>query len=450
MNDQSTNCETPLNNLGEKSNNINLHSIWQIALALMCVVALTLAQATGIKLLIVGVLVTYLLIFIFAHPSDIIPLMLFFLPWSPLLKIAPGTIAFSSIATLIVGLKLCKNSILKIPKLSIIASAAILVVTILAKLLNGYGFSADYFMFFLMIVIFPCLVHHLRELTDFEVCTVYFSIGIISATAASLLFANSSNIAVYIDSFQFYGSTTVRLCGFYGDPNFFAAQIVSAIGCLLLIIRKDKHKTPTFAIMTALLVCCGLLSVSKSFIIATAFVFILFLIALFVNKDLRLIMTIVCCVILGAIILATNIFSAQIDMLISRLVFTGDVSSFTTGRTDLWLSYISFFVQNPLDFLIGQGYTNIFNGVLRGSHSTFFQIIYQFGIIGALILILWIFSFRNSYRGKKSDLALLLFALFFTWFGIDMLYYDDFFLTIVLLSIATDYITQNRGVKNDS
>ncbi len=451
MNIQLINYKRSSNNHEIKSDVIRKQTRQPIILALIVVIALTLAQALGIKPLVAVVLLMYLLVFIRANSSDVIPLILFFLPWSPLLKLAPGSIAFSSIATLIVGVKLCKNNILKIPKLSLIASIAILVVTVFSKLFNGYVFSSDYLMFFMMIVIFPCLVHDLRESTNFEFCTVCFAVGIISATLVSLLFINSSNIAVYIESFQFYNSTTVRLCGFYGDPNFFAAQIVSAIGCLLLIIRNNKHKSPIFVIMLVLLVCCGLLSVSKSFIIATALVFILFLVALFVNQDLRLIKMMACCVILVALIFATNIFSSQIDMLISRLTFTGDMSSFTTGRTDLWLSYISFFIHNPLDFLVGQGYTSVFNGVPKGSHNTLLQVIYQFGIVGSLFLILWIFSFKNSYKGvKKMDLALLLFALFFTWFGVDMMYFDDFFITIVLLSVATDYLTQTRGIKNDS
>ncbi len=451
MNVQSTNCGTQLNNVTFESPNVHSYAKLPMALAVICVMALTLAQASGIRALIIGVLVLYLVMFILARPSDIIPLMLFFLPWSPILKIAPGTIAFSSIATLIVGVKLCKNGVIKIPKFSFLASLLLLLATLFSKLIHGYALTIDYMMFFMMVFLFPCMVYYVKDRISFENCTVFYAIGIISATVMSVLFADVSNISVYISNFQFYGTNTVRLCGFYGDPNFFATQIVSAIGCLLVLVRNKRKKTSLYIIMVAALLGCGLLSVSKTFIIATALIFVLFLLALGVNKDRRMIRTLIWCAVLITVILATGAFSEQIHMLLVRFRFTGDISSFTTGRTDLWAAYIESFMDHPVNFLIGQGYTSVFNGVPKGSHNTILQIIYQFGLVGSIVLGMWIYSFKISFaKVKKTDLLVVMFALFFTWMGLDMLYFDDFFLTIVLFTIAVQYLAGSGGTENDS
>ena len=71
----------------------------------------------------------------------------------------------------------------------------------------------------------------------------------------------------------------------------------------------------------------------------------------------------------------------------------------------------------------------------RASHNTIIQMLYQFGIIGTIILITWIVSLSRYFKNKMQKNSLVYIGLLLTafvgfyssWVALDMLYFDDFF-----------------------
>ncbi len=406
--------------------------------AIACVVLLTFAQIAGNPLLIYAILVFYLAIVFFAEEGDIIPLLLFFMPWSTIMKASPEAISFSSIATLLIAGRLFMRP-LPIKKTMLFSAVALIAITALSKIINGYDFSASYIMFFAMIIIFPCVINSWREKISFQTCAVFFSLGILLATFTALLFANEANISNYIRSIEQTNISVIRRCGFYGDPNFFASQIIVAVGCLLVVMLKKVKYTAGYTALVVLLVACGFISGSKSFIITLVLIFLLWLLIMLANHPSRFLKAALVVAVVITLVLSSGILSEYIDQLLVRFGASANLSSFTTGRTDLWNDYAKFFMENPIDFLIGQGYTNVFKAVNKGSHNTIIQSLYQFGFFGVFALGVWFcsFSWKNAFKSiEKPKLILLCISCFFMWMGLDMLYFDDFFLTICLFFIG--------------
>ncbi len=420
--------------------------------AFVCVLFLTFAQMSGTRLLIMAALVLYLAILVVAREAYVIPLMLFFLPWSTIMKLSPDSISFCSIGLLLVFVLNCLfRGNRKFLSSTVISVAGILAVTLISILLNNYGISASYIMFIAMLVAYPLFVYWMKDSVDFETCILYYSLGIISATVIAFIFADNSNLLAYIQQFEDVGNV-VRHCGFYSDPNFYAAQVMGAIGGELLIINKKRKNSFWNIVITIALVICGATSISKSYLLCLAILVTVWLYCQMKKGAGKIVKVLLVVTLVIIVVLASGAFSEIIDQYLFRFGKADDASSLTTGRSDLWMEYFNFFVNNPLDLFIGQGYTSIFKeGVHKASHNTIIQCVYQFGVLGCVFLVSGFGTFVVSAGVKKikpSYVVLLLVACFSMWMGLDLLFFDDLFLTIVVFVMGMRYASraENKNI----
>ena len=241
----------------------------------------------------------------------------------------------------------------------------------------------------------------------------------------------------------------IRLCGFYGDPNFYSAQIVTAFGGLLLVVANKKKNNVLHIVLAIVLFFCGATSLSKSFLISILLVLVFWLFTILRHNPSKPIGAIFGFVLTFAILFFVGAFDNIVEQYTVRFDSVTDASDLTTGRTDLWLEYLRFMFTNPIDLFFGQGYTSVFNGVHKGSHNTLIQLLYQFGIIGVVFIVSWLGSFANKdNKTNKRPLILLVWGIscFFMWLGLDMLFCDDFFVNIMLFALGCNYFSRT-GVK---
>lgn len=427
--------------------------------ALATAIILVIAQVNGSRILIFLALASYLATVLFAKNESLFPLFLFFLPWSTILKLSPGSISFASIATILVFFKYCIKEYrntggIEIERNLVASVFAMAMVTILAKFIHSYDFSASYIMFFFMLAAFPFLYYKVGNETDFVDCIRFYSTGIILAAISSLLFGSSPGISryvnVYSDGYLFVGVR--RLCGFYADPNFYSAQIVTAFGGLLLIMINKKKKRWVDFILCAALLIFGFLSVSKSFLLCIMLAVSAWLISLCTTYPTKLIKSLLVLSIIMVIALYSGLFDDIIVQYSARFSLSTDSTSLTTGRTELWTEYLDFIMNNIPDLLLGQGYTNVFNTVRKGSHNTAVQCIYQFGLMGSIVLIAWFFSFQKRNLQNKTGFWFCicwLISCFSMWLGLDILFFDDFFLNVALFWIGIRYMQSNFSLANE-
>lgn len=409
-----------------------------LGISIALVLLLCAAQITGSTILILPCLAAFLVLIGWACSDNFtLPMLLFFLPWSPILRTTPTGYSFFTFGLVLV----CAISIIKkrfrIKKYPIVVGIALLFFSLLSKVMDGNSLAFDYVAFMMLIVLFPVVKGEWTiKKYDFFQIVVYFSLGIIIAALCALTLGIFPNITKYIrvDSYL----TITRRSGFYGDANFYTAQITAALGgCLTLILKEKKRGRIAFlGIVLILLLYCGFLSASKSFVLVSLCTVSLWIFAILrMQGRTGLKVTLLVGIGLLAVFVATSaIFGELINIVVTRFSYSKDLESFTTGRIGLWESYFKEILGNAKIFFFGKGFTNVKVND-RASHNTVIQSFFQFGFVGVPFLVYWIVSFFRGgfYKGRRKkpcalELLIVGVGTFLPWFAIDAMFFDEFFL----------------------
>lgn len=409
-----------------------------LALSIALVLMLCAAQIFGSMILILPCLAAFMVLVGWSCTDNYtLPILLFFLPWSPILRMSPTGYSFFTFGLVLVcGISIIKKGF-RFKKYSIVTGIILMFLTLIAKVMDGSSLTFDYIAFLMLIVLFPVVKGEWTvKKYDFFQVAVFFSVGVVIAALCALNLVVFPNIAKYIRVDAFL--TVTRRSGFYGDANFYTAQITAALGgCLVLILReKQKSHVVFLGIMLVLLLYSGLLSASKSFVLVSVGLAVLWIIAFLRMRGragLKVILLI--SIIVVTVFVATSaLFGELIEVVRTRFSYANDLNSFTTGRLGLWESYFQEIWGNVKIFFLGKGFTNVkVNG--RASHNTLIQAFFQFGFLGLPFLVYWIVSFFKgaSYKGSRKHQSVLeawivAVGIFMPWIAIDALFFDEFFL----------------------
>lgn len=409
------------------------------------VVLLCIGQILVSKALIFSSCALFLLTTIFAAVNDFsMPILLFYLPWSTVLKLVPGGKSFYTIALLLVCMIVLLKHKLRFNGLCLVSALMIFSLTMTAKMINGEGISFAYLMFLFMLVMFPNV---LAERRNFPEMLWFFSLGIVLAALTAKGLSGIDTIGRYITVHS--GEGLLRYSGFYGDANFYSAHISAAISGLLLMILKETRLSRCFlcGAMILLLFYCGCLAASKAFFLTIGLVFLLWILLVFREKSLLFrIGTVLLCIGAGGIIIAFG----WLDTLFLRLQRISSISNLTTGRTELWLDYLDAFLTEPKLFFLGVGLSE---SKLHGlsAHNTVLQILYQLGVVGLLPLMAWQFSYLKTalprgWTKQFRSVLLLGIGCFLPWLALDLLFFDEFFLLPLFWAAGCQYAVKGGDV----
>lgn len=414
---------------------------------LLACLLLVLAQTVGNGFLLLLVLIGCLLLAALACRQGLaIPVLLFFLPWSPLMKLAPGRISFYTIGLLICCALALAQDGMRLTVRQVVLAASLMALTLTAKILQTGSITNDYLMFVFMLLLFPCVARSCPRATSFRCATMFFAGGIFSAAILARLVAHYPNISRYIIVESYL--TVTRLSGFYGDPNFYSAHVTACLaGVLVLLSREtEKRRQILLAAVSVALLYCGLLSASKTFVLTVACLFLFWFSILlergnYGSARTRLLFGVLCAV---AFVLVSPAFRQVLQIIGARFTEGEGLAGLTTNRTTLWLQYLTAFVHDIPLTLFGAGYTSV-NLFRKASHNTLIQAVYQFGILGIPLLLVWMWNMlADMFPESDKPLAgwkytvLLCVGSFLPWMALDILQYDEFFLlpVYVLLGVA--------------
>lgn len=389
---------------------------------------------------------------VFAAVKDMaVPILLFFLPWSPILKLEPGTMSMYSIALIAVMLVFVFRNSKSFSFGHIFPAALLFVQTIIVKTLTDDPIDNGFILFFACLVLFPILANEKDKEYDYYTLILFFAFGIITSAISAQQLMIFPSISRYITVHEY--SSLTRLSGYYGDPNFYSAQVAAAIsGVLVLVLNEVKLSRKIILFITLIvLLYCGFLSVSKSFALVIICIALFWIIEVLFRKG-RIsgkLMMLLALAIGGVFVLSSILFTDLIDMMLDRFLGGNrNLSEFTTGRTELWVSYLRTFEDNPAMMLFGEGFTEkLINN--RGSHNVLIQSIYQFGIVGTVVLGIWALSYFRSmlrhvrvYSSNIVQILVLAAGAFGPWLAIDPIMFDEFFLMPFFVSMGMLYISE--------
>lgn len=414
---------------------------------------LLMAQMLNISMLLLPCLVCFLaLVGWAAIQNTAMPVMLFFLPFSPLLKIRPGNISFFTLGLLLVYAIYTVTGSRQVKVLHLVPAMLVVVLTLIVKAAYGYEIDNSYVLFAVTLMLIPFVSRELDSGYDFYWLTVCFSLGICLAAITAQYLTIFPTISRYIDINVTLGFT--RRSGYMGDPNFYSCHITAALsGVLVLLLNNDKrNKLFLLVPMACMLLYCGLMSVSKSFLLVAVCLLLLWVMAVLLQRGrvsvkLTLIITLV---VAGLFVLSSTVFTDLLDLVFSRFDQDNNLSDFTTGRTEVWGHYLTAMLEDARLLLFGQGYSDVIIGE-KPTHNTLLEGVFQFGLIGFVLMAAWIVFFvRTLLDGAKLQrhqtvrFVLLLIGVFGPWMALDYVFFDEFFLFPIYVCMAVRFLYQQR------
>ena len=374
----------------------------------------------------------------------------FFIPWAPLMKFEPGTMSFYTIG--LIGACLLTWIWHRMStKTYIVPAMALIMMLFAVRMYYGYGIDNSFIMFCIMLLLIPIVGLDMHRTCDFYHLNLFYSVGIIIAALSAYYLVRYPSIAGFIDVYSWNEIT--RYSGYYEDANFYSAQIAAALAGLLVIMITFRKRMLESIVLSVVLLYCGLLSASKAFVITAVIVVLLWILqVLSLRGNMSYKVTVIMGIAIIAIgIIASNAFESVFKVIAIRFSNNENVSDLTTGRSDTWLNYIDYWESSPGSLLFGKGYTSVIVG-RYSTHNTIFQSVFQFGLVGLPFFIVWLVKlFQITMRKikiKQSHYLLcliLVLGVALPWMGIDLLFFDEFFLMMFYISLGFKWICDHSN-----
>lgn len=427
-------------------------------LSLADVALLAWAHAQGSNLLVLAAIGFFLMFIAFMPQEYFLPLMIFYLPWSSLLRIQPESSSFHSYAlllflamTLFPWLKHQGN--FRTPYMAL--TVLFLAYTLLVKFFNGLSLNPQYIFFMAMMLSVLLYLERYGERWRFPVALLFLTLGNLSACLASVVYQNNQGILRFMDVNQEM-IVGVRYSAFYSDPNYFSAQMLVAVAGWLIVMGKTREKK---TLIFGLLMIGGLLyyalqAVSKAFLLSGAVVLALWLFFYVFGKK-PLLSKVYVLAILGlgvGLLLRSQILEEQIQFYLMRFGKVNDAVSLTTGRLVLWKVYWEYMLEHLEKLAFGIGLSQDQLVILLDSnnaHMTAIQMLYQVGILGVVLLFAWWKRIFQAFWSKGSlawsdwgNLLVFGAAILIPWFGLDVLYFREFFYFPLMLLALKAYLVE--------
>ena len=130
--------------------------------------AVCVAQVLGNSVILLLCLLGYLVFTAWACNKGIVfPVLLYFLPWSPLLKMYNGATSFITNALLLCCVVSLLQNKMSLRLYQIILAALLMALTLVTKAIQHNPIGNDYLCFLIMLLLFPCVMQGSTENISF-------------------------------------------------------------------------------------------------------------------------------------------------------------------------------------------------------------------------------------------------------------------------------------------
>lgn len=426
--------------------NRKLFSIWFISLVCIALGVVTTPYLSVISLLL------FLASLLFLQTEEIFALLFGLLPFANIFKLSTTSMSLFTICEIGAVIYLLLKKRIKVSQFFMLM--ALTVYLIISSLNN-----LNYLTIIKVVVGFLLIGFAVSTFTQYGLKQ---SARILSlSTIVMLLLSTNQRYLSYVEKYftdlDYYidstghATDTLRISGFFGDPNYCAVLIVLVLS-LLGVLYYYKSIGTEFWLHVAFLVPLGFLTYSKSyFLCIVLFLIMLILFVLFPKHKCWALISLVG--IGGAVWLVANGKIEAINMILARFL----QGNLTTGRTALNQAYLQYIWDNTKVLLFGDGISaDRFSGASNNVHCLYIEILYKLGIVGTgLYCATLVAELSNAKKSVERHLVnyfpLMFFLLMFGFLAGVVNYALPFYIIIVALtfnytSLASD---KNVGVMHD-
>lgn len=401
------------------------------------------------------------LMLVFVDKESTLYQMFFILPMANIFKMSPGSQSFFTILLL-------AYVVLHM----VLPRKATLLVVLFALYVVIGELWADSFNLFRTIKLI-CNLLFLSSILNSEVKLknkeIFFSYisGNIVASTISIMDSSFFNVESYIGRKEIAGNIAQdveRFAGLYEDPNYYSIGLIISL-CLVVILFYRREIKPIFGFLLSVVMVYFLLQTySKSALIMMALPVILLLYALI--KDKKYVLSIF--IVFSALLTIFLAFSGKIpalELVIERIresetaVGGTDINALTTGRLDIWIMYIEYFINHIRSAVFG---VSISADLVEGSaaHNTYIDVFYHLGVLGGTLLvsILAVISRQSRHihlRRNFLNYSIMICIGIMYFFLSELFYFDTPFQIFIAFSVLNlPFADENRikitneGVRN--
>lgn len=343
--------------------------------------------------------------------------------------------------TIILLVKTVRNFILK--KLSLdwktLCVFAILIVYLLLPLGGFYNFKEIRDTICWLALIYLLIVN--KKEINFKLVFNFFVWGVLISCLIGLLYNQIPYLYNNIINYKINGYK--RFSALLYNPNHLYNFAIVAISIIFVNVIVKRFSIGYLA-YTIPLSTIGFSTISKTFLICIiAFLCTIFLAAIIKPTKYKLIVfaSTLTCVLIGALIVfghTTSLFSRLDVADNSSITSAGQVNELLTGRVDLWKVYINKYLSSAKSIILGNGLFSCQTLSVGGCHSSIIQILYDFGLIGALLFlaaIVYLLIHLNCFKFKHILFNLIPILVITIPMIVEVRFLTDIWCCLLLLSI---------------
>ncbi len=393
------------------------------------------------------------LIIFFCDREFILLQMFFIMPMANIFKMAPGSQSFF---TIILLLYVIFHLVLPRNATAIITLFGTYIV--IMQLVMG---EFDLFRTIKLV----CNVLFLSSILNNQVKTRHreiflsYIVGNVTASIMGLMDSPIFRIESFVGVIEFgnpdLGTLVTRFTGLYSDPNYYAVNMIVSLCLIVILYHRNELKVFPSILLSGTIIYFLILTYSKSAVIMLVVVLLFLIYALAKKKKFVPIIVLS----FSAVTIIVLAFFGQIpalEIVVERFMSSDtldgmDVNKLTTGRLDLWLTYLKYSIQNIKVAIWGGGITAKLI-MSHGSHNTYIQIIYYLGLVGGSLLILTLSSiFQQSViiKNKKNLLnysTIICIGIMYFFLG-ELFYFDPPFQ--IMIAFMTLNLPMERETKTE-
>ena len=256
----------------------------------------------------------------------------------------------------------------------------------------------------LLFSFFSLIMFDQRQYTSFQSLRAAFLIGVLTSTAYGLLQQH------FFPPEYTYLKEFVRFSGGAGDPNSYGLFCLLTIFFFLPNVPRKTINLKSI-IVIILMLMCGSLTVSRSFFIVAFASLVLYFVLYFRAALGELLFRFLLAVMaLGtvAVVFYGSGQSLTLNIDILTRFSVENLSQLTGARSEIFKEYISQYFKSPMLYVLFgvgiNGYLGYFNHLFAkqalfpeivGPHNTYLEMLISFGLIGSVIIMVYI---KQAFR----------------------------------------------------
>ena len=264
---------------------------------------------------------------------------------------------------------------------------------------------------------------------------LYFVVGVILASLTYHLDSGffrvsryTFDIGVFYDGMSDAERDLVRFAGLYSDPNYYSVNVIISMCLTVILFHREKIKLPVFALLMAVLLYFIKETYSKSALLMSAVPLMMFLYSNHLKRRRTLQMASIVMFSVALIYLIVTGGGEMFSTVFGRLsADKGDLNSLTTGRFNVWVYNMEYFMEHPWQFLFGKGINApLINN--KGHHNVYIEMLWHLGLIGEGMIFALLEQICHivPQRPKRNPLNYcVLFCAAVMYFFLSMLFYFD-------------------------